>query len=201
METALVKQPTLKRIHQWLIDKGYEVVLTREPGGTPTGEQIREILLHTHGELSKEAELLLMFAARQQNIQEVILPSLELGKSVLCDRFTDASYAYQGGGRGVSMSRIAQLEQWVQGGLQPDLTILLDVPVKTGIARTARREQNGETSDRFESTSNEFKAAVRQVYLDRCRQFPERIKRVESTASIEQVGEAIELLLSVHFAD
>ena len=134
-------------IENLLVKTGHDVVKTREPGGTKIGEQIREILLkNENNELSDDTELLLIFAARAQHIKEVIIPSLSSGKTVLCDRFTDASYAYQGGGRGIDESRINLLEKWVQSDLRPDLTILFDLDVTLGLERTKKRSK----SDRFE---------------------------------------------------
>ena len=134
-------------IENLLVKAGHNVVKTREPGGTKIGEQIREILLkNENNELTDDTELLLIFAARAQHIKEVILPSLSSGKIVLCDRFTDASYAYQGGGRGIDESRINLLEKWVQSNLRPDLTILFDLDVTLGLERTKKRSK----SDRFE---------------------------------------------------
>ncbi len=131
-----------------------------------------------------EVELMLIFTARLQHLKEVIQPAVESGKCVICDRFTDATYAYQGGGRGISDSRILKLEQWVQGEFQPDLTLVFDLPVETGADRIRER---GEAADRFERQGNDFKQAVRQVYLARARKFPERIRLISAAGNIEQV--------------
>src|SRR5574344_2517558 len=156
---------------QRLRDAGHEVVLTREPGGTPLAEKIRNLLLAEHDEpVAVDTELLLMFAARAQHINQLILPALEAGKVVLCDRFTDATYAYQGGGRGISTSRIAVLEDFVQGVLRPDLTLLFDLPVEAGMARARQRG----ALDRFEQEQQAFFEAVRQNYLQRAAAEPQR---------------------------
>ncbi|NKB77088.1 MAG: dTMP kinase [Gammaproteobacteria bacterium] len=187
------KTTHLTFIYEWLRGRGMNVVRTREPGGTDVGESIRELLLHAVGKMFDDTELLLMFAARMQNIEQLIKPAIAKGDCVLCDRFTDASYAYQGGGRGINMDRIAELEQWVQGDLQPDLTIILDVPIETGMKRTQKR---GEVSDRFERESMTFKKAVRQSYLDRAACFPKRIQLIDASGSIESVESNIEAVLS-----
>jgi dTMP kinase len=165
--------------------RGHKLQVTREPGGTELGERLREILLnYSGGMMSDDTELMLMFAARKQHLSEVIVPALESGIWVLCDRFTDATYAYQGGGRGIDASRIAVLENWVQQGLQPDLTLLLDVPVEVGLGRTGKR---GEASDRFEQQKVHFKELVRENYLDRARRFSERIKRIDAGKDLDTV--------------
>ena len=187
------KTTHMKFLQQWLIDHGHEVVTTREPGGTKLGEALRGILLDDHQTpLCDEAELLLMFAARMQHIYEVIKPALLQNKIVLCDRFTDATFAYQGGGRGIEDERIAALEEWVQRGLQPDLTILLDVPVDTGLSRTRSR---GESGDRFEKQHIEFKQAVRQKYLQRASYDSERIKVLNADQPLEKVKQELESLM------
>ncbi|MBX2867899.1 MAG: dTMP kinase [Acidiferrobacterales bacterium] len=187
------KTTQLSFIEKWLVSKNIDLAVTREPGGTVFGEALRALLLDkAQLEISDEAELLTVFAARQQHIQERILPSLEKGRWVLSDRFTDASYAYQGGGRGIDASRIAELENWVQAGLQPDLTILLDIDVDLGRERSSDR---GNKPDRFERQSIEFKAAVRKCYLDRAAQHPGRIKTVDASESIQSVQQQIDVIL------
>ena len=157
---------------------------TREPGGTSLGEDIRELLLgHRHDGMSDDTELLLMFAARNEHLSRVIRPALAAGQWVLCDRFTDASYAYQGGGRGISTARIARLEQWVQQGLQPDLTLLFDIPVAVGLERTRERAQG---PDRFETQQLEFFERVRQCYLDRAHN-DRRFRIIDAGQPLEQV--------------
>lgn len=169
-----------------------DVVLTREPGGTPLAERIREILLAPSDEvMSSDAELLLVFAARAQHIAEVIRPALARGAVVLCDRFTDATYAYQGGGRGLSHERIAVLEQFVQGELRPDLTLVFDLPVEIGLSRAAARGR----LDRFEQEGRAFFDAVRSTYLQRAGAEPARYKLIDAAQSLEQVQQSLNALL------
>ena len=180
------KTTNLAFIEQYLRGHGLEVILTREPGGTPLGEKVRSLLLDsTH--MDSRAELLLVFAARGQHIADVIRPALAAGNWVLCDRFTDASYAYQGGGRGIESSVIGYLERWVQQGVQPDLTLLLDAPPAVGLARARNRG----TADRFELEQLSFFENVRQVYLDRAAAQPQRIKRVDASGSLEEVQDEL----------
>lgn len=163
-------------------------VQSREPGGTPLGESVRELILNSGDErIGNKAELLLMFAARAQHILEVIEPALERGDWVLCDRFTDATYAYQGGGRGMTVSDISELEQYVQGDLRPDLTILLDLPVEVGESRAGQRS----APDRFEQQKLNFKQQVRDHYLARAAAEPKRIKIIDASQSIEAVKASI----------
>lgn len=163
---------------------GIEPLMTREPGGTALGEEIRALLLeHRDDAMTAEAELLLMFAARSEHLARVIRPALATGQWVVCDRFTDATYAYQGGGRRVAPKRIAELERYVQGGLRPDCTILLDVPVDIGIERAGRRSR----LDRFESEARPFFERVRSTYLNRAQQEPQRYRVVDAAAPLEQV--------------
>ena len=172
---------------------GRRVILTREPGGTRLSEQIRSWVLHESGALCKQAELLLIFAARAQHISEVIRPALLRGDWVLCDRFTDASYAYQGGGRGIPVEFIQQIEAVSTEGVRPDLTLLLDLPVIQGIERSVDR---GQGSDRFEEQDLEFKQRVRQAYLDRQSDEPDRIRIINATKSVESVHTQIWDLVS-----
>ncbi len=170
----------------------HDVVVTREPGGTELGERIREILLHRHDlHMLAESELLLMFAARSEHIAKVIRPALAAGKTVLCDRFTDASYAYQGGGRGIPADRIAVIEQWAQAELRPHLTLLFDVPVDAGRARAGQRSE----PDRFERENNEFFQRVRDAYLARAVQEPERIRVIDASLPLEKVEQRIAEIL------
>ncbi len=172
--------------------QGFEVALTREPGGTALAEQIRDILLAPHDEaMSVDTELLLMFAARAQHLAQVILPALEAGKIVICDRFTDATYAYQGGGRGLDCSRIALLEQFVQGDLRPDITLLFDLPVEDGMARAVARG----TLDRFEQEQHNFFEAVRQSYLQRAEDDPERFRLVNAQQTLPEVQKSLDVQL------
>lgn len=177
---------------------GVDVVVTREPGGTPMAEAIRELLLAPRDEpVDETTELLLMFAARAQHLNTRILPALEQGQWVLCDRFTDATFAYQGGGRGVSRERIALLENLVQGELRPDHIILLDAPVETGMKRARKR---GEL-DRFEQEAVSFFQRIRDTYLDRAQADPARYSVVDAGASIEQVSASIRDLVCKFHSD
>lgn len=172
--------------------QGFEVALTREPGGTALAEQIRDILLAPHDEaMSVDTELLLMFAARAQHLAQVILPALEAGKIVICDRFTDATYAYQGGGRGLDCSRIALLEQFVQGDLRPDITLLFDLPIEDGMARAVARGK----LDRFEQEQHNFFEAVRQSYLQRAEDDPERFRLVNAQQTLPEVQQSLDVQL------
>jgi len=175
-----------------LREQGVDVLLTREPGGTPLAERIRELLLDPSDEpMAADAELLLVFAARAQHLQQVIRPALAKGSVVLCDRFTDATYAYQGGGRGLSVERIAQLEQFVQGELRPDLTLIFDLPIEIGLARAAARGR----LDRFEQEGRGFFEAVRQAYLQRAEQAPQRYRVLDAGQTLAQVQADIDALL------
>jgi dTMP kinase len=167
---------------------GHDVLLTREPGGTPLGEELRELLLgHRHDGMHDLTELLLMFAARAEHLHGKILPALEAGKWVICDRFTDATYAYQGGGRQLDTSAIATLENLVQENRRPDLTLLLDLPVETGLARAAKRSE----PDRFERQKLEFFQRVREAYLQIAHQQPERVKVIDASLELDLVQEQI----------
>lgn len=177
---------------------GVDVVVTREPGGTPMAEAIRELLLAPRDEpVDETTELLLMFAARAQHLNTRILPALAQGQWVLCDRFTDATFAYQGGGRGVSRERIAMLETLVQGEIRPDHIILLDAPVETGMKRAQKR---GEL-DRFEQEAVSFFQRIRDTYLDRAQADPARYSVVDAAASIEQVSASIHDLMCKFYSD
>lgn len=178
---------------------GRKVVRTREPGGTRAGEAIRELLLFRkkgHA-LSPRTELLLMFAARQQHVAEVILPALKAGRVVLCDRFTDSTYAYQGGGHGVRAADIRALEHWVQGGLRPDLTFLFDLPVEVGLRRAGIRSSGGNPRGRdwFESQALPFFRRVRARYLRIARAEPRRVRLIDAARPIEFVREDLRKLL------
>jgi len=188
------KSSNLTFIEEYLRNAGKDVVMTREPGGTPLGERIREMLLDAkQNNMAVDTELLLMFAARAQHLEEVIKPALKEGKWVVCDRFTDATYAYQGGGRGVDMQRITQLEQWVQGNLRPDLTLLLDLPVQQGLQRAGQRSE----PDRFEREQQSFFERVRETYLIRARQESNRFRVIDASPALEQVQQQIAAVLSV----
>ncbi len=171
-------------IVELLQNNGHEVTLTREPGGTETGEAIREILLHHKVEnIADATELLLIFSARAQHLDEVIRPALAKNTSIVCDRFTDATYAYQGGGRGLGKDKVRLLEDWVQEGLKPDLTLLFDAPVATGLSRAKKRS----AADRFESETIAFFEQVRSAYLDIARAEPERVYVIDASQSLQQV--------------
>lgn len=191
------KSTNLNHIHQRLQQAGIEVVLTREPGGTPLGEDIRALLLdHRQTAMASDTELLLMFAARAQHLNELILPALAAGKWVLCDRFTDATYAYQGAGRGIDKERIAQLEQWVQGALRPDLTLFLDLPVAQGLARAGERAE----LDRFEREEIAFFERVRQGYLSQAAAQPQRYRVVDAAPPLPQVQAQLNRILNDYLA-
>jgi dTMP kinase len=182
------KSSNLDYLRSLLEEAGKPVLFTREPGGTPLGESIRELLLgHRHSGMADETELLLMFAARAEHLKQKILPALQAGTWVLCDRFTDASYAYQGAGRGIAEERIALLENYVQGALRPDLTLLLDLPVETGLARAGSRS----APDRFEKEARDFFERVRQGYLAIAAAEPERVKVIDAAPDLAQVQRQI----------
>ncbi|HEY8022953.1 MAG TPA: dTMP kinase [Burkholderiaceae bacterium] len=169
--------------------RGLRVVSTREPGGTPLGEKLRELLLHEKMHL--ETEALLMFAARREHLAQVIEPALVRGDCVITDRFTDATFAYQGGGRKLNLNKLAVLEHWVHPHLQPDLTLLFDVPLEVARARLdATRDL-----DKFEQERAEFFAATRAEYLRRAAEFPERIRIIDSTKSIDEIRVLLEKII------
>ena len=181
---------------QFLRGRGIALTSTREPGGTGLGEKLRELLLAAEGCIHAETEALLMFAARRQHIEEVIGPALVRGECVLCDRFTDASFAYQGGGRGVEKRKLVALEDWVHPDLQPDLTVLFDVSAQVGQRRVARIK----SPDRFERESAEFFVRVRDAYLERMKDSPERFLRIDGSRTIpdiqKELGEKLTMVLS-----
>jgi dTMP kinase len=186
------KSTQIAALREAIAAHGLEVVMTREPGGTPRAERIRELLLApTQEPMPIACELLLMFAARASHVDNVIRPALERGAWVICDRFTDATYAYQGGGRGVDREQIALLEKLVQRELRPDLTLLLDAPVEVGSARATARSAAVGSPDRFEQERHEFFERVRQAYLDRARQEPDRFAVIDATLDRESVARAI----------
>lgn len=181
-----------KLIVDWLKARGMDVVETREPGGTEVSEQIRRVLLDTRNAgLNPTAELLMMFAARSQLVQEVILPALKADKVVVCDRFADASYAYQGGGRQLDMGTVEAVDRIVLDGLEPDLTILFDIPVDIGMKRVAGRGE----ADRFEIESLRFFERVRQAYLDRANANPGRFRVIDASQDQQQVWRQVESVL------
>lgn len=186
------KTTMMDRMTHWLGDHGHDVVRTREPGGTELAEKLRDILLDRNSSgLSDQAELLLMFASRAQHLAEVIRPALQRGRTVLCDRFTDATWAYQGGGRRLPAEHIAALERLVHGDLQPDLTVLLDLPVEQGLKRASDRGE----SDRFEEESSGFFQRVRETYLRRAADAPNRFAVIDASGTEAQVWSQIETLL------
>ena len=191
------KSSNIAFIEKALQAAGKDILLTREPGGTELGERLRDMLLDARNSaICDDTELLLMFAARAQHLAEVIKPALEKGSWVICDRFTDATYAYQGGGRGIELERIASLERWVQGELQPDYTFLLDMPVEAGLERAGKRS----TPDRFEQEKMDFFNRVRDAYLSRSKQYPERFRVIDASPALDvvqkQIASALESILS-----
>lgn len=186
------KSTHLAWLENFLRGKGLTVVVTREPGGTPLGEKLRALLLDNGQAMHAETEALLMFAARREHLDKVILPALARGDWVISDRFTDASFAYQGGGRGLASNRLEGLERWVQGEFQPDLTFYFDVSVELG-----RQRINAiKTADRFEKEQDEFFQRVRAAYLQRARQFPQRIRLIDSSQPLEKVKESLHNIIS-----
>jgi dTMP kinase len=171
---------------------GREILVTREPGGTPLGEKLREMLLNQAMHL--ETEALLMFAARREHLDKVILPALAQGIWVISDRFTDASFAYQGGGRGLALDKLESLEVWVQGDLQPDITLLFDVPVEV----SRQRLSNNATLDRFEQEKAEFFQRVREQYLQRAQQFSSRFHVIDATRTLLEIQKSLELLFPIN---
>lgn len=187
------KTTNISYIQSLLEQNNISVLLTREPGGTVLAENIRQLLLDKEQEaIAEQTELLMMFAARAQHIKHVIKPALDKGEWVLCDRFTDATYAYQGGGRNIDLSTIQWLENFVQADLRPDLTLLLDAPIQLGMQRA---EQRGNL-DRFESEKMAFFEKVRQAYLSIAEQQSERMKIIDATQSLESVQSQIKHVLS-----
>jgi len=178
---------------EWLAEllrqKGLTVHVTREPGGTELGEKLRELLLHSS--MNLETETLLMFAARREHLAKLIEPALAAGEWVICDRFSDATYAYQGGGRGLERSKLQQLEQWVHGHLQPDLTLLFDLPLDVARERIALASR---VLDRFEQERADFHERVRQAYLERWHASPGRIRVIDAQGSIDEIRKSLEII-------
>jgi len=181
------KSTHLAWIAERLRARGRDVVVTREPGGTPLGERLRELLLSEPMHI--ETETMLMFAARREHLARVIAPALEAGRWVLSDRFSDATYAYQGGGRGLSQARIAALERWVHGDLQPDLTLYFDVSVEVARGRLAASQP---APDRFEREADGFFERVRSTYLERAAAHPQRIKVIDAAESLDNVKNSLD---------
>lgn len=178
----------------WLVEhlraQGRTVVQTREPGGTPLGEKLRSLLLAEPMHL--ETEALLMFAARREHLDLVIKPAIARGDWVVCDRFTDASFAYQGGGRGLPVEKLAELETWVQGNFQPDLTLLFDLPIEIAAQRMAGAARQ---LDRFEQEKTEFHERVRAAYLARATQMPARVRIIDARQTLDQIQKQLEVLI------
>ena len=188
------KSTSLNFIKNWLNDRGVNPIITREPGGTPVAEEIRALLLANREEkVTPDTELLLMYAARTQHCQKLIIPQLAQGNWVISDRFNDASFAYQGTGRGLDINRITALDHWCLGDFKPDLTLFLDIPVKLGLQRASKRS----VPDRFETEDIQFFETVRQGYLQRAENDPKRIKVIDASGSIEQVQLRIAKVLAV----
>lgn len=191
------KSSNLDFINEYLLHMGKTVIRTREPGGTAVAETIRDLLLDAkQTSISDDTELLLMFAARAQHLSELIVPALERGDWVLCDRFTDATYAYQGGGRGIDPARISVLENWVQGSLRPDHTLLLDMPVEAGLERAGKRS----VPDRFEQEQLSFFERVRQTYLEQAKKDKERFFVINAEPALEKVQQQIKTALDLILA-
>ncbi len=187
------KSTNLEYVRDFLAAAGKNIVQTREPGGTPVGEQVRGLLLSNRNlGMADDTELLLMFAARAEHVAKVIRPALDNGLWVVSDRFTDATYAYQGGGRGVPNHRIAALEEWVQGGLRPDMTILLDAPVETGLVRAGNRG----TLDRFENEARGFFERVRLEYLQQAARHGDRFRVIDAAQPLARVQQHIAMALN-----
>ena len=189
------KTSNLQFIQELLESSGHSCVVTREPGGTNLGEALRGLLLsHSDDNMSADAELLMMFAARAEHLNKVILPALEANKTVLCDRFTEATYAYQGGGRQLDIDKISRLEQWVQGELRPDLTVILDAPVEVGRARAGLRSE----PDRIEKEQDDFFQRVREAYIGLAEQYPQRICLIDASVELTAVQQQIREKLQQH---
>jgi len=192
------KSTALKRIEGWLQQRGRRTLVTREPGGTPAAEKIRKLLLDPQtGDIDPVTELLLMFAARRENVVDTIEPALAAGTDVICDRFTDASHAYQGAGRGLGPAPVELLAGLVHPELTPDLVLVLDVPVEVGLERI-RGRQGG--PDRFEGGRTAFLERVRQAYLQRAHAHPERYVVIDASQDLDRVGEAIRASLEEHLS-
>jgi dTMP kinase len=185
------KSTHLKWLAAFLESHGVAVQLTREPGGTELGESLRKLLLNSSQRLHPETEALLVFAARREHLDKIILPALAAGRWVICDRFTDATYAYQSGGSGIAWERIGILEKWVQGELQPDITLCFDVAPEVGRNRSGRIKR----PDRFEQEQEAFYQRVREAYLKRAREQPQRIHMVDANAAIDEIQSRLAALV------
>jgi dTMP kinase len=188
------KSTQIDFIKKYLSDRNRDVFLTREPGGTDLGERLRALLLDKNIDaMNPDTELLLMFAARNEHVKKVIVPKLEQGVWVISDRFTDASYAYQGGGRGIPLERIGELEKWTLQDFVPDMTFLLDLDVELGLSRV---EQRGE-KDRFEEEHRDFFNKVREIFSNRASKYPERIKLIDASKNIDETSSQIKKILDL----
>ena len=188
------KSTQIDFIKKYLSDRNRDVFLTREPGGTDLGERLRVLLLDKNIDaMNSDTELLLIFAARNEHVKKVIVPKLEQGVWVISDRFTDASYAYQGGGRGIPLERIGELEQWTLQDFVPDMTFLLDLDVELGLSRV---EQRGE-KDRFEEEHKDFFNKVREIFSNRASKYPERIKLIDASKNIDETSSQIKKILDL----
>jgi len=188
------KSTQIDFIKKYLSARNQDVFLTREPGGTDLGERLRVLLLDKNIDaMNSDTELLLMFAARNEHVKKVIVPKLEQGVWVISDRFTDASYAYQGGGRGIPLERIGELEQWTLQDFVPDMTFLLDLDVELGLSRV---EQRGE-KDRFEEEHKDFFNKVREIFSNRASKYPERIKLIDASKNIDETSSQIKKILDL----
>jgi len=187
------KSSHVEWLAEWLREKGQVVHVTREPGGTELGEKLRELLLHAPMHL--ETETLLMFAARREHLDRLIEPALNRGEWVVCDRFSDATYAYQGGGRGLDRAKLQQLEHWVHGSLQPDLTLLFDLPLDVARERIALASR---VLDRFEQERADFHERVRQAYLERAHSAPMRIRVINAQLSIEEIRKELQHIVATN---
>lgn len=185
------KSTHLSWLVEYLRGRGRSVVQTREPGGTPLGEKLRNLLLNEPMHL--ETEALLMFAARREHLEQIIKPAIEHGEWVVCDRFTDASFAYQGGGRGLSAEKLGQLETWVQGDFQPDLTLLFDLPIDIAAQRMAGAARQ---LDRFEQEKTDFHERVRAAYLQRAAANPQRMRIIDSRQSVDDIKKQLEMIVA-----
>ena len=186
------KTTHLEWLREKLAARGMVLTITREPGGTPLGEALRKLLLDNHDPRHPDTEALLMFAARREHIAQVIEPALAAGNCVLCDRFTDATYAYQAGGSGMGWERVAELERWVQGALQPDLTLYFDLDPAIGRARTRQVRE----PDRFEREKQAFYERVRAAYLRRAAEHPRRIRIIDASRTISEIQLELESVIT-----
>jgi len=188
------KSTQIDFIKKYLSDRNRDVFLTREPGGTDLGERLRALLLDKNIDaMNPDTELLLMFAARNEHVKKVIVPKLEKGVWVISDRFTDASYAYQGGGRGIPLERIGELEQWTLQDFVPDMTFLLDLDVELGLSRVEKRGEK----DRFEEEHKDFFNKVREIFSNRASKYPERIKLIDASKNIDETSSQIKKILDL----